>query len=303
MASSSNNISIDGLVGTILFHALLLILFLFLYLPKGDEILQEEGILINFGTAIQGEAEIQPVTEEAQASEAQQMETVAPNSEANQQQPEPIAEAEVETAPTDAPALPPKEVEKDKDTEKDKDKDKEQENTQNEQTNNQETAETDNTANDSSNTPEIEEPEEPKINENSLFPGGISNDATGQGTGGDSNSDMGDVMGSVDISDNTGDTSPGLGDSGIGFNLTGRRLVVRPNISDNSQEVGTVVIRIKVDNRGNVIDAQYTSAGSTTSSQTLVAKAIKAAKSAKFNADLDAAAVQSGTMTFKFKVK
>ena len=97
------------------------------------------------------------------------------------------------------------------------------------------------------------------------------------------------------------DDGHGPGDSGFGYSLSGRKLVKKPIIVDNSQETGTVAIRIKVDKSGNVVFAEFTSKGSNTASTVLKNKAIKAAKEAKFDANANASEEQWGTMTFTFK--
>lgn len=67
-----------GLIGTILFHALLLILFLFVGMSYPDPPPPEEGITINFGDSDEGMGEIQ--TEElSSSSNASTEEIVNPN--------------------------------------------------------------------------------------------------------------------------------------------------------------------------------------------------------------------------------
>ena len=93
----------------------------------------------------------------------------------------------------------------------------------------------------------------------------------------------------------------GLGGSGGGpsFSLAGRSMKISPNIEDNSQEEGTVVVDIIVDKYGKVIRANAGARGSNTTSPILYKKATKAALETRFSANPDADQ-QKGTMTFIF---
>ncbi len=141
----------------------------------------------------------------------------------------------------------------------------------------------------------VKEPEEekPKIDPNALYKGprGTLNKP---GKGG------GKPSGSQEGKGTTGNS--GVGTSGIGYSLEGRTLKRVPQIKDESQETGIVVVRIKVDRQGRVISAEFSPAGSTTTNQRLINLALQAAKQARFNADPNAPAFQSGTMTFRFRI-
>lgn len=95
---------------------------------------------------------------------------------------------------------------------------------------------------------------------------------------------------------------PGKGSGdGFGYSLAGRKLIKKPVIVDDSQETGTIAVKIKVDKYGNVVFAEFSSKGSNTASTVLKNKAIKAAKEAKFDANANAAEEQWGTITITFK--
>jgi protein TonB len=94
-------------------------------------------------------------------------------------------------------------------------------------------------------------------------------------------------------------TGPGKGN---GYSLRGRKLLQRPQLLDNSQEEGTVVVEIVVDETGNVIEANPGLRGSTTTSAYLYTLARQAAKTAKFNASPEGIHEQKGTYTFVFKL-
>ncbi|MCH8905019.1 MAG: energy transducer TonB, partial [Bacteroidetes bacterium] len=78
---------------------------------------------------------------------------------------------------------------------------------------------------------------------------------------------------------------------------------VGPVINDKSQEVGIVIISIKVDRRGNVISASFKSKGSTITDPNLIGLAEKASMKVKFNSDPSARDEAFGTITYIFKVK
>jgi TonB family protein len=95
----------------------------------------------------------------------------------------------------------------------------------------------------------------------------------------------------------------GLGTEGIGFSLGGRSMVARPQVVNEQQKSGTVIVTIKVDRNGNVIDATFRQQGSTTNDAYLVQLSISSAKKARFSPDNNAADEQFGTMTFNYVLK
>jgi len=129
---------------------------------------------------------------------------------------------------------------------------------------------------------------------------GNDSDSQGNKTG---SGDQGASNGDINATNMNGDKSTGLGNKGFSYSLSGRSIMVKPTIKDDSQKRGTVVIRIKVDRNGNVINASHQIKGSTTSDDYLVQKAIRSAKKAKFNSEPNAAAEQVGTITYVFKVQ
>lgn len=87
------------------------------------------------------------------------------------------------------------------------------------------------------------------------------------------------------------------------FQLKGRSLVGRPNVTYDSNESGYVAINIKVDKQGNVIAASYSMSGSTISNDNLISIARRAAMQIKYNASQDAPEVQFGLIRFYFKAE
>lgn len=90
------------------------------------------------------------------------------------------------------------------------------------------------------------------------------------------------------------------GSSRVGGGLSDRGVLFEPSISDNTQKVGKVVIKVCVDETGKVVEASFTQRGSTTTDTYLVDKAKKAAQKYKFTkSDVE---TQCGTITVDFKV-
>lgn len=126
-----------------------------------------------------------------------------------------------------------------------------------------------------------------------------------KGTGGDGNGttagNSGDPNGKPEGNGTgTSGTGPGGGEGRAKYSLKGRKLMVPPQIEDDSQESGTVIVEIIVNENGKVISATPGMRGSTTTSAILYAKARQAALGVKFNPSPDGATEQRGTFTFVF---
>ena len=90
------------------------------------------------------------------------------------------------------------------------------------------------------------------------------------------------------------------GSGRVGGGLGSRGLVFEPNIKENSQKEGKVVVKVCVDRSGKVIDAKYTQRGSTTTDSDLVNVAIKNAEKYIFSeSEIEE---QCGTITIDFKL-
>ena len=144
--------------------------------------------------------------------------------------------------------------------------------------------------------PKVEN-KEPEINKNALFPGKRNNNnggsqGTSQGTG-----NQGSANGTPNSNNYIGN-----GGNGGSYSLAGRDAVSLPKPNYNSNNQGTVVVRIWVDQQGRVTRAEYEPKGSNTSNGDLVKQAIAAARKARFNADPKAVEEQKGTITYIFKI-
>lgn len=101
-----------------------------------------------------------------------------------------------------------------------------------------------------------------------------------------------------------GGTGTGIGSGdGMGFDLKGRSLARKPDITDNSKETGKVVVGITVDRNGRVTKVQPGLKGTTTLNPTLIEKAKQGAMDARFSPKPDGPEEQFGTMTFVFRFK
>jgi len=273
-----------------------LFLFLFMWFQTMTSVPPlVQGLMINFGDVEVGEGESAP-----NSSESEEVEALTSDNPAEEQPqppqteeaiPNPSVEQEVEKInDVESVALPTEKRQKKEDVE-DKPKDKKEESA---------------TANDKK---EKEEEKEREIDPQTLFKKrNNKSENTSQGNTNDPNGDQGNVSDENRSNQQSDVYTPsrniGMSDDGnVLYDLQGRNLLTVPSIQDNSQREGKVVVKIKVDNTGKVIGADFQSKGSSTTDGVLKNLAIKAALGAKFNFDPNAAAVQTGTMTFTFKVK
>jgi outer membrane biosynthesis protein TonB len=150
----------------------------------------------------------------------------------------------------------------------------------------------------------------PKVDQKAIYHGKTTT-STSQGNGkgkGDEGNPEGDPTARYTGKAGTGTGGEGGGSgSGIGpnsgpfnFSLKGRKMLTAPQIKDQSQETGRVVVEISVDKEGIVTNAIPGVRGSTTTSSYLFKLAKEAAYKAKFNESPDNADIQKGTITFDF---
>ena len=246
-----------GLYGTLLFHALLLLSFLFMGLTYTIPPPQEEGITINFGFDDFGGGDIQ--TEKIIEELQENVESV-----------EEINTPEVIETPTqtleDAPTI------------KAEDKAKKE-----------------------NPTEKVEEKEDlqPEVNTRALYTGKKINHSKGEEetiVNGDQGSEDGDSNVSTR---NEG----GIGTNGITFNLGGRTVSELKKPIYKSQDQGTVVVTIRVNRYGKVINATPGAKGSTTTNGYLYARAKEAAIKTTFDAKPNAPEVQIGTIVYNFRLQ
>lgn len=120
----------------------------------------------------------------------------------------------------------------------------------------------------------------------------------GQGSNPSNSGNQGDPNGDPNADKLDGITK---GKGQVGGGLSDRGVQNRPNITDNSQETGKVVVKVCVDKDGKVSEAEYTQSGSTTSSSRLKSLAVATAKQYTFSPS--EAERQCGTITFDFRLQ
>ena len=152
-------------------------------------------------------------------------------------------------------------------------------------------------------TTKPEPPKEPEINPNALFGGNRGNKTTNPNSGSQGNTTGSGNMGKPDGNPNSGryDGQPGHG--GPGFSLAGRTAKALPSPNNTVNKEGKIVVKIWVDQAGNVTKVSAPEKGSTISDAALVKQAKAAAMSAKFSPKPDAPELQTGTITYVFRTR
>jgi len=136
-----------------------------------------------------------------------------------------------------------------------------------------------------------------KINPLSLF--NTKKNGTNGGSEGNTGKpgDQGNPFGNPNATKHIG--TPGSG-GGPSFSLKGRSSKSLPKPNYDSKEQGTVVVKIWVNNNGEVTRVEAGQRGTTTSDRALWKQAENAAMRARFSPDAAAPEDQTGTITYKF---
>ena len=135
--------------------------------------------------------------------------------------------------------------------------------------------------------------ETPRINPNALFrKGQVKGQGSGEGSG--SGKTSGDGTGGG------GGTGSDLSGHGTSFSLTGRNAKTLPKPSVATPELGTVVVKIYVNQSGEVVRAVAGERGTTIGNSDILKHCEAAAKRAKFSPNSKAQEIQTGTITYKF---
>lgn len=264
----------NGILGTVIFHAILLLLVLIFGFSTPLPLPGEKGILINFGTSSAGLGSVEPaMAQPARREEAQQ----------------PVPPAETQTTQSEkalmtqdyeeAPSVPVKKeiVKKQPEPVKETVKPVEQ--------------------------PKVEEKpvEQPKkADPRTLYTG---KNVSSQSTGSEGDTKPGGNQGSPDGDVDSPSRIGGPAGGGVDYSLEGRGKVYLPEPSLNYQRQGVVVVEILVDTNGNVVSAREGVKGSTTADITLLRLAKEAALKSKFTAKADAPVHQKGTITYHFTLR
>ncbi|MBR4775241.1 MAG: TonB family protein [Bacteroidales bacterium] len=141
--------------------------------------------------------------------------------------------------------------------------------------------------------------EEPKLDPRASFPGMSKQDNNATTPHGSTEAGEGFKAGQP-----SGNTAEGKTEGSANAHVQGRKVDGRlPKPAYASQIAGTVVVQVKVDQYGNVVEAVAGAEGTTVADKALWAAARSAAMKAHFNKDAEAPALQTGTITYIFKLK
>ncbi len=273
-----------GLFFSIGIHCLLFLIALLPLMTYPDPPPEKEGILVNFGAPDQGSGQDAPQT--------QKMEEVNPEPPVEEPVPEEEVEEEEETQESEASRLKPEEkilTEEQSDV-----KIKEQAEKAKQQSEAQKRAEAE-----AIRKQQEEAEKKRKQQEYEESKSSFSEAFKGEGKGSTSKpGSEGDPKGDPDADKLKGISS---GKGKIGGGLSNRGVAYEPPIMDQSQKTGRVVIKVCVDASGNVISADYTQRGSTTTDSDLRRIASDAASEFKFTeGEMDR---QCGTITIDFQLQ
>jgi len=264
-----------ALIGTIFFHGLLIVLLLIFGLSTPLPLPEEEGVIVALGFTDLGDGELLPVaprnvaaapTPQPPARAAEQV--VTQDTEESialpPAQPRPRPQQPTPETPRRTPAPTP-----------------------------QPTPQTTQPA--ATQPQPVPEPPRQQVDQRALFPGADQRAATtpSPGTTGQQGA-QGRPEGTAE------GTGTGLGQSGVSFDLAGRRPSVLPLPEYDVPAQGRVVVAITVDRQGRVVRATAGARGSTTTDAALFRLAEDAARRARFDVKLDAAEEQVGTITYFF---
>lgn len=328
-----------GLIGTIVFHTIILLILIFLGFFTPLPLPGEEGILVNFGDSNTGFGEKEPSPARKKPVPVQQEEkkvtpppaTPPPSTPPPTPQPKPEPAKEVamtqdyeKTAAIDAAEKKKKEdaikrqqeldaerrkkqIEDDRIRKEEQDQIKKQQ----EEIRRQQLEEAKRIAKVEAERKAKEE-EQQKISEiNSRAQGAFSENSSG--TGGKGNNDgksQGTTFPGGNQGVSTGDpnagnygaggSGSGNQGSGVSYSLSGRQATSLAKPNYPGNDAGLVVVKVTVDKYGKVTAAEPGARGTTIMNQQFWDAAKTAALKTKFNTDQNAPAFQQGTISYRF---
>ncbi len=274
-----------GLVGSIVFHVLLFLLFLLPFIrfpipPPG-----QEGILVSLGVPDQGQGDDRP--------ETQNEEKVDPKPVA--QPPKAVATPVAKEVPKERKVLTTEDpmavaMRKAKEEEARKKQEEELQRKRAEEEARKK-AEEEARLKAEAEAKKQAEYEQAKKQYGNLLSGSGKGSTGTPGNQGSPNGDP-NAANLRGISKGSGMVGGGLGNRGVRY---------EPTISDNSQKTGRIVLNVCVDKSGKVVSAEYTQRGSTTTDSDLKALAERSAM--KFIFTESTIEKQCGTITVDFQVR
>ncbi len=268
MVETKKKFDSRAILGTLIFHGIVLLCVLIFGLSTPLPLPEEEGVIVNLGYMDQGMGPRQPLTASPPPPQPQPAQSSRPVEEIATQSTE-----ESITIP-DTRRNQQQEQQRREDTQQDQRQPA------------QETVQ------------QQPQPEpQPQVDQRALFPGRDrrTTDSQNQGETGQTGN-QGRPDGSAD-----GESFAGGGQGGgVEFSLSGRRSNYLPIPEYTSQAQGRVVVAITVNRNGEITRATAGARGTTTSDQTLWRLAEDAARRARFDVKNDAPHEQTGTITYNF---
>ncbi len=324
----------EGIIGTTIFHVIVLLILIFMGFFTPLPLPGEQGILVNFGDSEHGLGDIEPAPQRRQPEpppppQSTQTPSTPP--------PQPAAPPPVNTQPAKEEAMTQdyeqtaaiEAAERKRKEEADRQQRIEEQRRQAEAAERQRLAEIERQRQveaerqrqaelERQRQAELEkqkrEEEERRIAEiNSRAQGAFGGNASGpggQGTGSNPNQGVtfpGGNQGVPTGDPNAGNYGPGgsgSGDQGTGvsFDLSGRSARSLPKPAYPGDDEGVVIVKVTVDKNGNVTAAEPGARGTTIMNQKFWNEARQAALKAKFNVDNNAPAFQQGTISYRFRL-
>jgi hypothetical protein len=316
-----------GLIATIIYHTLLLLLLVFAGLTFPDPPPEEEGILVNFGTDLTGLGEYEPSGDNQQAgdpepqaveqstpppaevaeTEREVMETPArEQTPVREQSPAELTQDVEETKVKEDPKPTPEELERQRQEELERQRQAELERQRQAELERQRQAELERQRQEQAERQRQAELERQRQEQaerlNNAGRSAFGRQGVGENEGSEGvtegSGNQGDPNGSPDA--DRYDTGGGLGD-GISFGGLGSRRargsLPKPNMSrcDVTQKI-EVRVEIQVDREGNVVSAIVTNA--TYQDNCIWTMVVDAAKRSKFSVDQNAAYRQTGWIKY-----
>ncbi len=284
---------IRGIIGTVLFHLLLLLALMFMALHTPLPLPGEEGVEVNLGYDNTGKGTVQSNTPPPQQQTApppkQKVQKQQPQPEPEKTVPQPQKEQNLTQNTEEAPAIDKPEKKKEKPVKKEKKKPvpEKTEKKQPEQKKKEPQPQ-----------PKPAEKPKPVVNKRALFKGSKNRKGTGtnQGTGTDAG-DRGKPHGFKESNNYDGKGGKG---NGPAYDLGGRGAKYLDRPPSSFSEAGTIVVTIWVDRSGKVTKAVIKEKGTTIIDPGLRRVALQAARNSTFVSDPEAAALQRGTITYNF---
>lgn len=268
--TNKNKNKIYGIIGTVVFHAIVLVLLFTLCFRTPLPLPGEAGVEVNLGMYAQGfgHESIQPEeTEPIKETPKVEEQKVESND---------VVEEDIVSEDDEVPAIEqPQEV-----VDEAVDEAEKQEETVEEK------------------LEEIVPEEKPVVNQRAIFQAPKKDNSSSEGDD-KGEGEKGKTNGLKDIERYEGNGGSG---GGPAYDLGGRGAKSISSPSKNFSEEGKIVVEIKVNRDGRVVEAQI-GRGTTIVDSSMHESALQAARNSIFNKDENAPEVQSGTITYTFIIR